>query len=284
MEPFPGLVGTDINIADGTFANNAGSWSGGDDSFYEYLIKMYIYDPTKYQIYGQRFQAAADSAMKYLRSEPKPGTVFLAAFSGRSTYNSSQHLTCFDGGSFILAGITFNRADYIKFGLELADGCHKTYTAMATGIGPDAFGWDASRVPAQYVDFFKKNGWYPSNSGYYLRPEVLESIYYAYRVTGDKKYQDWAWDAFVAINATCRTGSGFTEVSDVNAAGGGQKMDNQESFFFAEVLKYSYLIQAAVSLLYFEINDVLMINRTVSGKFKGRGRSRGGYLILKLIL
>jgi len=83
------------------------------------------------------------------------------------------------------------------------------------------------------------------NSNYYFRPEVLESIYYAYRATGDPKYQEWSWAAFKAINATCRTTTGFTEVSDVNTLGGGQKRDNQESFFFAEVLKYSYLIQAA---------------------------------------
>lgn len=68
------------------------------------------------------------------------------------------------------------------------------------------------------------------------------------RITGDSKYQDWAWDAFVAINATTRTPSGFTSISDVNALGGGDKYNNQESFFFAEVLKYSFLIQAPASI------------------------------------
>ena len=77
-----------------------------------------------------------------------------------------------------------------------------------------------------------------------LRPEVIESFYYAYRATGDTKYQDWAWDAFRAINATTRAGVGFSSISDVNAPGGGDKTDFQESFWFAEVLKYSYLIQA----------------------------------------
>lgn len=45
----------------------------------------------------------------------------------------------------------------------------------------------------------------------------------------------------MAINATCRTDSGFAAVSNVNAQNGGFKYDNQESFFFAEVMKYSYL-------------------------------------------
>ena len=49
------------------------------------------------------------------------------------------------------------------------------------------------------------------------------------------------WEAFVAINATTRTDTGFTAIHNVNAEGGGQKYDNQESFLFAEVMKYAYI-------------------------------------------
>ena len=62
-------------------------------------------------------------------------------------------------------------------------------------------------------------------------------------------YQDWAWDAFVAINATTRVGQGFSVISDVNAANGGSFENVQESFLFAEVMKYSYLIHAPVGIL-----------------------------------
>ncbi|CAI7619208.1 unnamed protein product [Penicillium pancosmium] len=51
---------------------------------------------------------------------------------------------------------------------------------------------------------------------------------------------------FVTINTTCRTDSGFTAVSDVNQTHGGSAYDNQESFLFAEVLKYSYLAHSGV--------------------------------------
>lgn len=60
--------------------------------------------------------------------------------------------------------------------------------------------------------------------------------------TGDQKYRDWAWEAFQAINTTCRTSSGFAALTDVMKANGGRKSDMQESFWFAEVLKYFYLI------------------------------------------
>jgi mannosyl-oligosaccharide alpha-1,2-mannosidase len=39
-EPWPGLVGTNIDINTGEFQDASGGWNGGDDSFYEYLIKV----------------------------------------------------------------------------------------------------------------------------------------------------------------------------------------------------------------------------------------------------
>jgi len=49
-----------------------------------------------------------------------------------------------------------------------------------------------------------------------------------------------AWNGFKAINATCRTGSGFAEINDVNAPNGGGFLNGQDSYFFAETLKYRY--------------------------------------------
>lgn len=58
------------------------------------------------------------------------------------------------------------------------------------------------------------------------------------------QYQDWAWDAFLAINSTCHVGSGYSGLDNVNIAGGAGFDNEQESFLFAEVLKYSYMIHA----------------------------------------
>jgi mannosyl-oligosaccharide alpha-1,2-mannosidase len=248
-EPFPGLVGGSINITSGLFTSTSGGWVGGDDSFYEYLIKMYIYDPTRFSSYKDRWVLAVDSTIQNLTSHPssRPEATFVAEFAGTRTIDSSGHLACFDGGNFILGGLVLGRQDYIDYGLKVVDGCHLTYNSTVTKIGPENYGWNASQIPDGQDDFYNQNGFYITTSYYDLRPEVIESYYYAYRATGDTKYQDWAWDAFVAINSTCRTDSGFTAVGDVNVEGGGDKFDNQESFWFAEVMKYSYLIHAAVS-------------------------------------
>lgn len=53
-EPFPGLVGTNINITTGLFEDASGGWVGGDDSFYEYLIKMFVYDTSRFREYRDR--------------------------------------------------------------------------------------------------------------------------------------------------------------------------------------------------------------------------------------
>ena len=54
-EPFPGLLGDDVNITTGLFLDSSGGWVGGSDSFYEYLIKMYIYDPSRFETYKDRY-------------------------------------------------------------------------------------------------------------------------------------------------------------------------------------------------------------------------------------
>ena len=190
--------------------------------------------------------------MAHLASHPasRPDITFVAAYNNQTLNLTSQHLACFGGGNFILGGTGLNVWKYIDFGMAWVDGCHDTYASDATGIGPEQWSWD-SNVPAAQDGFYNTSGFYITSNGatYDLRPEVIESYYYAYRATGDSKYQDWAWDAFVAINATCRVGSGFSEIKNVNVAGGGGGggsgfTDFQESFWFAEVMKYAFMIHA----------------------------------------
>ncbi|KAJ5204753.1 CAZyme family GH47 [Penicillium cinerascens] len=245
-EPFPGLVGSNIYISNGEFGDGAVSWNGGDDSFYEYLIKMYVYDPKRFETYKDRWVLAAESTIKHLQShpEPRPELTFLSSYDNGNYDLSSQHLTCFDGGSFLLGGSVLDRQDFIDFGLKLVNGCEATYNQTLTGIGPESWGWDPKQVPDSQKDFYERAGFYIESGYYVLRPEVVESFYYAYRITGSEVYRDWVWNAFVAINATTRTDSGFATVTNVNAKGGGSKVDNQESFLFAEVMKYCYLTHA----------------------------------------
>jgi mannosyl-oligosaccharide alpha-1,2-mannosidase len=110
-------------------------------------------------------------------------------------------VACFSGGNFILGGLVLDEPSYIELGLALTEGCRATYSSTATKIGPEAFRWqDLSRAPEDVTHnppppagqqrFYDVAGFWITNGGYVLRPEVIESYYYAYRATGDPKYQE----------------------------------------------------------------------------------------------
>lgn len=81
-EPFPGLIGTDISISNGSFLDSRGGWTGGTDSYYEYLIKMYLYDPETFAEYKDKWVEAVDSSIEYLASHPtsRPDLTFLSYY------------------------------------------------------------------------------------------------------------------------------------------------------------------------------------------------------------
>lgn len=161
-------------------------------------------------------------------------------------------MACFSGGNFILGGLVLKEQRFIDFGLDLAEGCRQTYAHTDTGIGPELFQWQDNNTPEDAInnegppddqaEFYEETGFWITNPKYMLRPEVIESYYYSYRATGDPMYREWVWEAFVHINATCSVGSGISAIEDVNPEDGEIKYtDFQESFFFAEVMKYVYL-------------------------------------------
>jgi mannosyl-oligosaccharide alpha-1,2-mannosidase len=71
--------------------------------------------------------------------------------------------------------------------------------------------------------------------------ETIESLFYAYRLTGNIVYQERAWNAFEHMSVT-RSLYGHSTISDVMRKDGGSKRNVQESFWLAETLKYLYLI------------------------------------------
>lgn len=120
----------------------------------------------------------------------------------------------------------------------------------STGIGPETFAWISSDgnftggpdPAASDLAFYEKHGFYIFNGGsdYILRPEVLESNFYAWRVTGDTKYLDRAAAAAKSMREFLQVNNAFAGINNVNAANSGF-IDDTESFFFAEVMKYLYV-------------------------------------------
>lgn len=77
---------------------------------------------------------------------------------------------------------------------------------------------------------------------YILRPEAIESVWYMYRITGDKSWQEKGWRMWQATEALTRTSVAHTAVTGVLDGDPIRLSDSLESFWFAETLKYYYLL------------------------------------------
>ncbi|KAF9440709.1 glycoside hydrolase family 47 protein [Macrolepiota fuliginosa MF-IS2] len=76
----------------------------------------------------------------------------------------------------------------------------------------------------------------------YHSPETVESLFIAYRLTGDERYRDHGWNIFQAIEKHCRVDTGrYTTIINVDEIPT-RKEDKMETFFLSETLKYLYLL------------------------------------------
>jgi mannosidase alpha-like ER degradation enhancer 2 len=92
------------------------------------------------------------------------------------------------------------------------------------GIEPEEYDYRAGKI---------------TSPGYPLRPEIVESTYYLYRLTKDEKYLlmgERLWRDFVRY---CRTDDGYASLKSVLTK---EKTDSMPSFLFAETFKYFYLL------------------------------------------
>ncbi|WVQ79805.1 hypothetical protein IAT38_001905 [Cryptococcus sp. DSM 104549] len=80
------------------------------------------------------------------------------------------------------------------------------------------------------------------------RPETIESIFYMYRITGDRKWQEKGWKMFTSWMKTSKVDGGISSVQDVTRLPT-RFGDNMESFALAETFKYHFLLQSEPDVL-----------------------------------
>jgi hypothetical protein len=96
--------------------------------------------------------------------------------------------------------------------------------------------WTGPGIEPELIDYTTMKDLSP---GYELRPENIESAYYLYYFTRDPKYRQMGMTYFESIVKECRTPSAFAALSSVETK---TQRDDMESYFFAETLKYLYLL------------------------------------------
>jgi ER degradation enhancer, mannosidase alpha-like 2 len=82
--------------------------------------------------------------------------------------------------------------------------------------------------------------------GYELRPEIIESAYYLHHFTKDPRYRDMGRMFFNSLTKYCRNDVAYAALSNIERK---TQKDEMESFFFAETLKYLFLLYAPADTL-----------------------------------
>lgn len=238
--PNHGLYPIKVRIDDGGFADSMITFGALGDSFYEYLLKLWIQGGKKETWLRDLYDRSMDGAInKLLMASSPSGLAFFSDWNGHSNFRKMDHLVCFVPGLLALGaytdptGIDSPRAKRdLRVAKALMYTCREMYHRTSTGIAPE------------YVEFPEGRDMVPAGSApfYILRPETAESLFILNQLTGDPIYRDWAWEIWEAIDKECRTGSGYGSLRNVNNRNAGID-DRMESFFLAETIKYLYLAQ-----------------------------------------
>ncbi|KAG7276046.1 hypothetical protein CRUP_038502 [Coryphaenoides rupestris] len=242
IEKPQGLYPNFLSPVTGNWVQHHVSIGGLGDSFYEYLIKSYLLSDKTDEDAKKMYYNALEAIENNLVQKSQGGLTYMAEWRGGILDHKMGHLACFSGGMVGIGaddGPPEKRQHFLDLAAQITHTCHESYDRSATKLGPEAFRFDsgaeatATRLSDRY---------------YILRPEVVESYMYMWRLTHDPKYREWGWEAVQALEEHCRVESGFSGIRDVYTTTVGH--DNmQQSFFLSETLKYLYLLFSDDDLL-----------------------------------
>ncbi|KIM69999.1 glycoside hydrolase family 47 protein [Scleroderma citrinum Foug A] len=282
-----GLVPIFVSPKTGSYGVSPVRLGSRGDSYYEYLIKQYLQTNQTEGVYREMYQKAMTGIHTYLVQRSIPGNLLnMAELIPVSTPDGKigwrllakqDHLVCFLGGSLMLGATTaeavvehvsvpplprelsaHGRRDWLT-GVELIKTCLATYDTR-TGLSPEIahFRTESNKLDVDAGGKLPAD-WYikgpgpgmpvPLDARYILRPETIESLFVAFRLTGDSWYRDQGWAIFQAIEKHCRIPSGgYASVMNVDKVPV-QLEDRMETFMMGETLKYLYLLFSDASVL-----------------------------------
>ncbi len=173
---------------------------------------------------------AVDGIKKHLRKIGSNGHVYFGKLIGDVFNGAFGHLICFLPATLILGHYVGDMPEFhVDLAKEFLNVCYEMYSKQPTFLSPKEV------LFAESGDFIVTE---PSNQ---LRPELIESLYYFYAFTGNKTYQEMGWRIFEAFEKYAKVENGYSSISDVGDIKKGYD-DFLETFFFAETLKYFYLL------------------------------------------
>lgn len=237
-----GLVPIFINAQTGEFRTTATITLGArGDSYYEYLLKQWLQTGKKNDSFRDDYVEAVKGMQLHLMRESEPHKLlyFGELLGGRNFSPKMDHLVCYLPGTLALGYMHGLGDEHLELAKKLMKTCFNMYNRMPTKLSPEIVYFNMA--PGAKEDLIVK----PADAHNLQRPETVESLFYLYQITKDKKYQEWGWMIFQAFEKyTKLPNAGYASISNVKSITNQGFRDKMESFFLAETLKYFYLLFA----------------------------------------
>ncbi|CAD6259696.1 unnamed protein product [Miscanthus lutarioriparius] len=240
--PSDGLLPIYINPHSGTASYSTITFGAMGDSFYEYLLKVWVQGNKTEHVkhYRQMWETSMEGLLSLTKKTTPSNYYYICEKNGGSLSDKMDELACFAPGMLALgaSGYGPEKSEQImNLAKELARTCYNFYQTTPTKLAGENYFFHIGQ------DMSVGTSWN------ILRPETVESLMYLWRLTGNKTYQDWGWDIFQAFEKNSRIESGYVGLRDVNT---GEKDNMMQSFFLAETLKYLYLLFSPPSVISFD--------------------------------
>uniref|UniRef100_A0A182SQI7 alpha-1,2-Mannosidase n=1 Tax=Anopheles maculatus TaxID=74869 RepID=A0A182SQI7_9DIPT len=215
-----GLYGNHIDVQTGRWIAQDAGIGAGVDSYFEYLLKGSIL--LEQPALMATFIETKASIDRYLKRED--WYVWVSMSKGQITLPVFQSLEAYWPGLLSLYGNT-------KEAMRVLHNYQSVWRQY--GFLPEFY-----NIPTGEAGTNREN--YP------LRPELIESVMYLYRATGDPFLLEVGENILESIEHSAKTACGYATIRNVLTH---QQEDRMESFFLAETTKYLYLL--------FDPNNVL---------------------------
>ncbi|NTV83249.1 MAG: glycoside hydrolase family 47 protein [Bacteroidales bacterium] len=212
-----GLVGENINVQTGLWVDSTSHIGCCIDSYYEYLLKGSIL--FKDEDLKKAWEESIAAIQKYV-AEEVDSSLWYGQVNKETGERINRVVTLYDA--------YFPAVLALSGDLEYAARYQDSWNKL----------WQINGLEPMVYDYGNKEILHPA---YNLNPEIIESAFYLYYFTGDKKYKEMAAQYFEDIMAYCRTDVAFTNIKDVRTK---EQSDHMETFFLAETMKYLYLVFA----------------------------------------
>lgn len=221
-----GLPGDFINVESGEWTNNWSYLQAGMDSYYEYLFKSNLLFP-----------------------DPEIAAIWNYSLEKINQYYSDEY-----NGKQFYACVNMDNGEIVKRSMSLYDAFFPAIQALHGDLDnaeKNMATWDwlwdkYGLLPTRYL--YEEDKIEYANSE--LNPEIIESAYYLYQITGNIKYLKMIQKYWADIKDCCMNDTAFHAISDVRTM---KEKDYLATYFYAETLKYFYL--AAVNENTFNFNN-----------------------------